>query len=329
MASAILQDFLNDLHTKYKSIHEGVLANYIPELAKANPDWFGICIVTVDGQVYEIGDWEQLFTLQSISKAFVYGMALEDHGRDYVVKRVGVEPTGDAFNSIIKLDESSKRPYNPMVNAGAIATTSLIKGVGPTERLNRMLDMFQRYVGHNLFIDMSVFMSERTTGHRNRAMAHLMLNFGMIDAKIDEALDLYFQQCSLMVNCRDLAVMAATLANNGMNPITQERAVDSRYIRDILTVMYTCGMYDFAGEWAYKVGLPAKSGVSGGLIVVVPQQMGIAIFSPPLDSHGSSVRGIKVSEELSEKFGLHLFDLQTDRSRLLDTLCNKQETESE
>ncbi|MBD2083546.1 glutaminase A [Trichocoleus sp. ST-U3] len=329
MASAILQDFLNDLHLKYKSIHEGVLANYIPELAKANPDWFGICIVTVDGQVYEIGDWEQLFTLQSISKAFVYGMALEDHGRDYVVKRVGVEPTGDAFNSIIKLDESSKRPYNPMVNAGAIATTSLIKGVGPTERLNRMLDMFQRYVGHNLFIDMSVFMSERTTGHRNRAMAHLMLNFGMIDAKIDEALDLYFQQCSLMVNCRDLAVMAATLANNGMNPITQERAVDSRYIRDILTVMYTCGMYDFAGEWAYKVGLPAKSGVSGGLIVVVPQQMGIAIFSPPLDSHGSSVRGIKVSEELSEKFGLHLFDLQTDRSRLLDTLCNKQETESE
>jgi glutaminase len=325
MASAILQDFLNDLHFKYKSIHEGVLANYIPELAKANPDWFGICIVTVDGQVYEIGDWEQLFTLQSISKAFVYGMALEDHGRDYVVKRVGVEPTGDDFNSIIKLDESSKRPYNPMVNAGAIATTSLIKGVGPTERLNRMLDMFQRYVGHNLFIDMSVFMSERTTGHRNRAMAHLMLNFGMIDAKIDEALDLYFQQCSLMVNCRDLAVMAATLANNGMNPITQERAVDSRYIRDILTVMYTCGMYDFAGEWAYKVGLPAKSGVSGGLIVVVPQQMGIAIFSPPLDSHGSSVRGIKVSEELSEKFGLHLFDLQTDRSRLLDTLCNKQE----
>jgi glutaminase len=326
MASAILQDFLNDLHFKYKSIHEGVLANYIPELAKANPDWFGICIVTVDGQVYEIGDWEQLFTLQSISKAFVYGMALEDHGRDYVVKRVGVEPTGDAFNSIIKLDESSKRPYNPMVNAGAIATTSLIKGVGPTERLNRMLDMFQRYVGHNLFIDMSVFMSERTTGHRNRAMAHLMLNFGIIDEKIDEALDLYFQQCSLMVNCRDLAVMAATLANNGMNPITQERAVDSRYIRDILTVMYTCGMYDFAGEWAYKVGLPAKSGVSGGLIVVVPQQMGIAIFSPPLDSHGSSVRGIKVSEELSEKFGLHLFDLQTDRSRLLDTLCNKQET---
>jgi glutaminase len=255
-------------------------------------------------------------------------MALEDHGRDYVLTRVGVEPTGDSFNSIV-LDESSKRPYNPMVNAGAIATTSLIKGSGPTERLVRMLDMFQRYVGHNLFIDMPVFMSERTTGHRNRAMAHLMLNFGMIDAKIEEALDLYFQQCSLMVNCRDLAVMAATLANNGINPITKDRAVDSRYVRDILTVMYTCGMYDFAGEWAYTVGLPGKSGVSGGLLVVVPQQMGIGIFSPPLDSHGSSVRGMQVCKELSERFGLHLFDLQTDRSKLLETLCNLSQADSD
>ncbi|MBD1931923.1 MULTISPECIES: glutaminase A [Cyanophyceae] len=328
MESPILQNFLNELHLKYKSMRDGVLANYIPELAKANPDWFGICIVTVDGQIYEVGDYEQLFTIQSISKAFVYGMALEDHGRDYVLTRVGVEPTGDSFNSIV-LDESSKRPYNPMINAGAIATTSLIKGSGPTERLVRMLDMFQRYVGHNLFIDMPVFMSERTTGHRNRAMAHLMLNFGMIDAKIEEALDLYFQQCSLMVNCRDLAVMAATLANNGINPITKDRAVDSRYIRDILTVMYTCGMYDFAGEWAYTVGLPGKSGVSGGLLVVVPQQMGIGIFSPPLDSHGSSVRGMQVCKELSERFGLHLFDLQTDRSKLLETLCNASQADSD
>ena len=328
MDSPILQDFLNELHLKYKSMRDGVLANYIPELAKADPDWFSICIVTVDGQIYEVGDYEQLFTIQSISKAFVYGMALEDHGRDYVLTRVGVEPTGDSFNSIV-LDESSKRSYNPMVNAGAIATTSLIKGSGPTERLVRMLDMFQRYVGHNLFIDMPVFMSERTTGHRNRAMAHLMLNFGMIDAKIEEALDLYFQQCSLMVNCRDLAVMAATLANNGINPITKDRAVDSRYVRDILTVMYTCGMYDFAGEWAYTVGLPGKSGVSGGLLVVVPQQMGIGIFSPPLDSHGSSVRGMQVCKELSERFGLHLFDLQTDRSKLLETLCNLSQADSD
>lgn len=316
--STILENFLVDLYDKYKPLKDGRLANYIPELAKASPDWFSICIVTADGQIYSVGDYEQLFTIQSISKAFVYGLALEEHGRDYVLKRVGVEPTGDAFNSIIQLEESSKRPFNPMVNAGAIATTSLIKGANPSERLNRLLDMFGRYVGHDLFIDMPVFLSERTTGHRNRAMAHLMLNFGMIDEKIDEALDLYFQQCSIMVNCRDLAIMAATLANCGINPITQQRAVEARYLRDILTVMYTCGMYNVAGEWAYKVGLPAKSGVSGGIVVVVPQKMGIAVFSPPLDSHGSSVRGMKVCEDLSERFGLHLFDLQVDSNQFLD-----------
>ena len=200
-----IQSFLNELHLKYKPLRDGKVASYIPELAKANPDWFSICVMTVDGQGYEVGDYEQLFTIQSISKVFVYGMALEEHGRDYVLTKVGVEPTGEAFNAIV-LDERSKRPHNPMVNAGAIATTSLIKGSDPTERLNRMLDMFRRYIGHDIFIDISVFMSERTTGHRNRAMAHLMLNFGMIDEKIDEALDLYFQQCSLLVNCRDLAV---------------------------------------------------------------------------------------------------------------------------
>ena len=312
----VLENFLAELHDKYKPLKEGRLANYIPELAKADPDWFGICVVTVDGQVYEVGDYEQLFTIQSISKAFVYGLALEEHGRDYVLKRVGVEPTGDAFNSIIQLEESSKRPYNPMVNAGAIATTSLIKGSNPSERLNRLLDMFGRYVGRDLFIDMPVFLSERTTGHRNRAMAHLMLNFGMIDEKIDEALDLYFQQCSVMVNCRDLAVMAATLANCGVNPLTKRRAVEARYLRDILTVMYTCGMYNAAGQWAYKVGLPAKSGVSGGIVVVVPQKMGIGVFSPLLDAHGSSVRGLKVCEDLSERLGLHLFELQMDSDRL-------------
>ncbi|OKH38721.1 glutaminase A [[Phormidium ambiguum] IAM M-71] len=302
-----LLSVLEDLHIKYQQLQEGKLANYIPELAKVNPDLFSICVMTTDGQVFAVGDCQHLFTIQSISKVFVYGMALEEHGREYVLTKVGVEPTGDAFNSIV-LDEMSKRPYNPMVNAGAIAITSLIKGSGPTERLNRMLEMFKKYIGHDIFIDISVFMSERTTGHRNRAMAHLMLNFGMIDQKIEEVLDLYFQQCSLMVNCQDLAVMAATLANNGINPITREQAVKSDYVRDILSVMYTCGMYNFAGEWAYKVGLPAKSGVSGGLIVVVPNKMGIAVFSPLLDERGNSVRGVKVCEELSQQYCLHIFD---------------------
>ncbi|MBF2074492.1 MAG: glutaminase A [Synechococcales cyanobacterium C42_A2020_086] len=304
---AILQDTLDELHARYQSLKTGTPANYIPELAKMDPDWFSICIVTVTGEQVDVGDAQQLFTIQSISKVFVYGLALEDHGRERVLSKVGVEPTGDAFNAIV-LDERSKRPYNPMVNAGAIATTSLIKGKGPTERLNRMMEMFERYIGHESFIDMPTFMSERTTGHRNRAMAHLMYNFGMIDEKLDEALDLYFQQCSLMVNCHDLAVMAATLANRGKNPLTGVQAVSPGYVRDILSVMYTCGMYNFAGEWAYTVGLPAKSGVSGGLIVVVPNRMGIAVFSPPLDERGNSVRGVQVCEELSQRFGLHLFD---------------------
>lgn len=317
--TSALQSVLNDLHLKYKPVRDGTLANYIPELAKVNPDLFSICIITVDGQVYEVGDYNHLFTLQSISKVFVYGMALEEHGRDYLLTKVGVEPTGDAFNAII-LDERSKRPYNPMVNAGAIATTSLIKGSGPTERLNRMLDMFRRYIGHEIFVDISVFMSERTTGHRNRAMAYLMLNFGMIDEKIDEALDLYFQQSSLMVTCHDLALMAATLANKGINPITGEQAVESCYVKDILSVMYTCGMYNFTGQWVYKVGLPAKSGVSGGIIVVVPNQGGIGVFSPLLDANGNSVRGIKVCEELSQQFGLHLFDCSTNRAKLIETV---------
>lgn len=301
------QGFLNDLYSKYKSANDGKVASYIPELAKVNPDLFSICIATVNGEVYRVGDFSHLFTIQSISKVFVYGLALEDRGRDYMLTRVGVEPTGDAFNAIV-LDEQSKRPYNPMVNAGAIATTSLIHGAGATERLNRLLNMFRRYIGRDVYVDISAFTSERSTGHRNRAMAHLMLNFGMIDERIEEALDLYFQQCAIMVNCQDLAVMAAALANKGINPVTGEQAVDNRYIKDILSVMYTCGMYNFAGEWAYKVGIPAKSGVSGGIIAVIPGQMGIAVFSPLLDARGNSVRGVKVCEELSQQFGLHMFD---------------------
>jgi glutaminase len=298
---------LNELHLRYRDCHEGDVATYIPELAKANPDWFAICVVTADGQVYEIGDADRQFTIQSVSKPFVYGLALEDHGREAVLSKVGVEPTGDAFNSIIKLD-SANRPHNPCVNAGAIATTSLIKGADPTSRLNRLLELFGKYFGRRVHVDMSVFMSERTSGHRNRAIAYLMLNFGMISNNVDQILDLYFQQCSILGNCRDLAVMAATLANNGVNPITGKRAVRTEYLRDILTVMYTCGMYDFAGQWGYSVGLPAKSGVTGSIIAVVPKHLGIAVYSPRLDDRGNSVRGIRVCQDLSREFGMHMFD---------------------
>ena len=314
-----LNAFLADLHQHYGTLSAGTVASYIPELAKVSPDLFGICIATADGQVFEVGDTTPLFTVQSISKVFVHGLALEDHGRDVLLSRVGVEPTGDAFNAIV-LDDASKRPYNPMVNAGAIATTSLIKGADPTERLNRLLDMLRRYIGREIFVDVATYVSERATGDRNRAMAYLMRHFRMIQTDVEEALDLYFQQCSVMVNCRDLAVMAATLANQGINPLTGDRAVHARYIRDILSVMSSCGMYNYAGEWAYRVGLPAKSGVCGGVIAVVPGQVGIAVFSPPLDERGNSVRGVKVCETISQTFGLHLFDSSRNCTQFLQNL---------
>lgn len=320
-ATSPLRDYLMELHQKYQSLDTGNVADYIPELAQANPSWFGISVATVDGQVYDVGDFQERFTIQSISKAFVYGLALEDHGREQVLSRVGVEPTGDAFNSIV-LDEKTNRPYNPMVNAGAIATTDLIKGATATERLKRILEMFRRYTGRALSVDMPVALSEQATGDRNRAIAYLMKNFGMISDRTEETLNLYFQQCSIQVSCHDLAVMAATLANRGSNPVTGEQCIDSRYIQDVLSVMHTCGMYDYAGEWAYRVGIPAKSGVGGGIVAVVPGKLGIGVFSPLLDIKGNSVRGIKVCEDLTRDFGLHLYNAAPAPYNLRDWIGN-------
>jgi glutaminase len=318
-AASPLRAFLRDLHAKYRELRDGTVADYIPELSKANPDWFGLCLVTVDGQRFEFGDADQQFTIQSISKPFVYGMALEAHGREATLAKIGVEPSGDAFNSI-ELEAGTHRPHNPMINAGAIAAASLIAGAGPAERLNHVLDIFGRYIGHEVGVDMAVFTSERATGHRNRAIAHLMRNFDIIDERIEESLDLYFKQCSLLVSCKDLAMMAATLANGGVNPISGARAVAPEYVRDMLSLMYTCGMYDFAGEWAYRIGLPAKSGVGGGIIAVVPGEAGIGVFSPPLDARGNSVRGIRVFEELSQRYGLHIFDFHAPHGGLAEAM---------
>ncbi|MGE0606661.1 MAG: glutaminase A [Pirellulales bacterium] len=298
---------VQDLHARYRDLRDGQIATYIPELARADPDFFGICVVTADGQVFEVGDHQQLFSIQSVSKPFVFGLALEDHGRDEVLSKVGVEPTGEAFNSIV-LDELTNRPYNPMVNAGAIATADLINGADFSERIRRLLDMFSRYMGRPAHIDNAVFMSERTTGHRNRAMAHLMLNFGMVQDRVEQSLELYFQQCSVMVNCHDLAVMGATLANGGVNPMTGQRALRAEYVKDVLSIMLSCGMYDSSGEWAFRVGLPAKSGVGGGIVAVVPGRLGIGIYSPRLDAKGNSVRGMQVCSDLSQRFGLHIFE---------------------
>lgn len=306
-AASPLRTVLRELYEKYLPLREGKVADYIPELAKADPDSFGISVVTKDGQVFSAGDVKQQFTIQSISKPFVFGLALEMHGRDHVLSKVGVEPTGEAFNAIV-LDEASNRPFNPMVNSGAVATADLIEGKDFPERVSRLIGMFGKYCGRPVYVDNTVFMSERATGHRNRAIGHLMLNFGMVRDRIEESLELYFQQCSMMVSCHDLAVMGATLANGGVNPVTGERAIEQRYVKYLLSIMLSCGMYDYAGEWAYRVGIPSKSGVAGGIVAVIPGVAGIGIYSPPLDAKGNSVRGIKVFEELSERFGLHAFE---------------------
>jgi glutaminase len=308
---------LQELHEKYSNVNEGKVADYIPELGLADPNWFGISIVTADGQSFDVGDHKQLFSIQSVSKPFVFGMALDENGREAMLNKVGVEPTGEAFNAIV-LDEKSNRPFNPLVNAGAIATVDLIQGKDFSERIKRLLGMFGRYMGREVYIDNSIFMSERSTGHRNRAIAHLMLNFGMVSERIEESLELYFQQCSILVNAHDLAVMGATLANAGVNPVTKQTAIDRQHVKDVLSVMLTCGMYDYAGEWAYRVGLPAKSGVGGGICAVVPGRAGIGIFSPLLDARGNSVRGIKVCDDLSKRFGLHAFESGFDGERFDD-----------
>lgn len=306
-AASPLRTILRELYDKYLPLRDGKVADYIPELAKADPGSFGISVVTKDGQTFSAGDVKQLFTIQSISKPFVFGLALEMHGREHVLSKVGVEPTGEAFNAIV-LDEASNRPFNPMVNSGAVATADLIEGKDFPERVSRLIGMFSKYCGRQVYVDNTVFMSERATGHRNRAIGHLMLNFGMVRDRIEESLELYFQQCSMMVSCHDLAVMGATLANGGVNPISGERAIEQRYVKYLLSIMLSCGMYDYAGEWAYRVGIPSKSGVAGGIVAVIPGVAGIGIYSPPLDAKGNSVRGIKVFEELSERFGLHAFE---------------------
>lgn len=299
-----IQAYLEHLHAQFAGLTDGAVANYIPELAKADPASFGIAIATVDGQVYEVGAARQQFTLQSISKPLVYGIALEDRGPERVSQAIGIEPSGDAFNSI-SLEPGTGRPLNPMINAGAIAVASLVAGATPEARLARVVGAISAYAGRPLDIDDDVFESERTTGHRNRAIGHMLRNYGIVTEDPEPALELYFKQCSIRVDCRDLALMAATLANGGVNPVSGQRALRAEHLGAVLSVMTTCGMYDFAGEWVYRVGMPAKSGVGGGIIAVLPGQLGIGVFSPALDARGNSVRGVKVCEAISSELGLH------------------------
>ncbi len=314
-----IQTLVDALHAKYLPLIDGDVATYIPELAKANPDDFGVCLVTADGRVFEAGDCDRPFTIQSVSKPFTFGMAIEECGHDLVFERVDVEPSGDSFNAI-ELQKLTNRPHKRMVNAGAITVTALLQARHGIAAPGHLLDRFSALAGRRLTIDAAVYESEHRTGHRNRAIAHLLLNFGMVHEEAEAALDLYFRQCSILVTCRDLAMMAATLSNMGCNPVTGETALAMSSVKDVLSVMFTCGMYDYSGQWAYRVGVPAKSGVAGGVMAVVNRQLGIGTYSPRLDRYGNSTRGIEVCSELASRLGLHVFDCLNIGSSFLDTM---------
>jgi len=308
--------YLQALHAQLADIDAGDLARYIPELTKANPAWLGLSVVTMDGVAYTAGDADQHFTIQSISKPFVYGMALADRGQPFVAAKVGVEPSGDAFNSI-SLHPQTGAPLNPMINAGAIATTSLVAGRTTAAQWERIESSIATFVGHPVTVDESVYRSESSTGHRNRAIAWMLKNFGIVEGDPMASLENYFRQCAIEVSCRDLAYMAATLANGGVHPATGQRALPTEHVGQVLSVMATCGMYDFAGSWLYEVGVPAKSGVGGGVIAVVPGRFGIAVFSPRLDAKGNTVRGIEACRRISWDFGLHMFQQSRDPRQAL------------
>jgi len=315
-----LQELINELHAKHEPLTAGHVATYILELRRANPDDFGISVVTAEGDVLTAGDCDVPFTIQSISKPLTFGMALEELGEKTVSRYVGVEPSGDAFNSIW-LHGGTNRPYNPMVNTGAIAVTALLHRRYGDRAFDLILERFSAMAGRPLSMDQAVYESERRTGHRNRAIAHLLLNFDLVHDTAEAALDVYFKQCSILVTTRDLATMAATLANVGRNPITGQHAlVDMTSIKDVLSVMFTCGMYDYSGQWAYRVGVPAKSGVSGGVMAVVNRQLGIASYSPRLDAQGNSCRGIEVCVDLAARLGLHVFDCLNVGSSFLSSV---------
>lgn len=302
--------FLERCYEKFVAEDAGAVADYIPELGKADPAHFGISLATLDGHVYEVGDTKVPFTIQSMSKPFVFALALDTLGAARVESAIGVEPSGDPFNSI-RLN-AENHPFNPMVNAGAIACSGLIheaKGDGAFDYIRQALG---RFAGRELGVDEAVYASESATGDRNRAIAYLLRTNAVLKDRVDLVLDVYFRQCAVLVTARDIAVMAATLANRGINPVTGEQVMTPYAIARTLSVMTSSGMYDYAGEWIYRIGIPAKSGVGGGILAALPARLGLGSYSPKLDKHGNSVRGIKVCEALSSHYDLHMLNRSDD-----------------
>jgi len=290
-------------------LYEGKVADYIPELAKADSSNLGVCLMRKDGTVCQAGDYNIPFTMQSISKTLSLILALQTAGYDKVFSKIGMEPTGDRFDSILQLELKDWRPFNPMINAGAIVTTSCIEATDPFQAF---LDLARLLCGNpRIRLNQSVYQSEKRTGTRNRSIAFLLKSDNVLDGEPEEILDVYFRMCSVMVTAKDLAHYGMILSNHGMDPATGKQLVDSRIVRIVVTLMMLCGMYDESGEYAVKVGLPSKSGVGGGIVAIARQGVGIGTFGPKLNKKGNSVGGEMILRTVSNKLGLHVFDTAT------------------
>ncbi|SHJ69477.1 L-glutaminase [Hathewaya proteolytica DSM 3090] len=302
----ILDDIINDSR---KWTEVGEVASYIPELSKADKEALGICVSTLNGEEYFSGDFNTKFTIQSISKVVTLMLAILDNGKDYVFSKVDMEPTEASFNSITNLEvHDHNKPLNPMINAGAICVVSLIEGKTAEEKFNRIINFTRKLTGNpDININEEVYRSEKSTGNRNRALAYYMKSTGVMEGDVEEVLDVYFRQCSMEVTCKDIARIGATLANDGVMPWNNERIISRTVARIIKTIMVTCGMYDASGDFAVHIGIPAKSGVGGGIFAAVPRRMGIGVVGPALDPKGNSIGGLKVLEALSKELDLSIF----------------------
>ena len=302
-----VEQFLHEAYVHYRDDDGGAVADYIPALAEVDPSLFGACITGAAGLFTEVGDAHHPFSIQSVSKAFVFALVCDALGHIEVLDKVGVNGTGLPFNSVMAIELNDDRTMNPMVNAGAMATTSLVPGDTVEAKWTYVQEGLSRFAGRRLEVDDDVYASETATNLRNQGIAHLLDGYGRMYADPDESTDIYTRQCSLLVTAHDLAVMGATLANGGTNPVTGERAVSTPTCKRVLAVLATAGLYERSGEWLYEIGIPGKSGVSGGIVAIAPGKGAIGVFSPKLDEAGNSVRGQKLVKNLSQRLGLNLF----------------------
>ncbi len=313
LRKADIEAALNAAHEKYKSLQEGANADYIPALAKVDSNIFGIALVTTDGKVYTAGDVGSEVSIQSISKVFTMAKVIEEQGPDAIAANMGVDATGQVFNSIVAVEQYRGSEMNAMVNPGAITATSMVSGATREEIWNKILGYYSDFAGRKLAVNREVFESEAATNQRNQAIGRLMYAYGHIKSEPDRATDIYTEQCSVNVNARDLATMAATLANGGKNPVSGKNVLESKYVPNVLAVMATAGLYDDSGKWLYQTGLPAKSGVGGGILAVSPGRFGIAVISPRLDAAGNSVRAQKAIADISNALGGNPYAVQPGR----------------